>query len=49
VRDVIGHNESLQSPYYRELVPAFRGQTHDDFKRADMNVVRADVARLACS
>lgn len=48
VHDVIGHNESLQSPYYRELVPAFRGQTHDDFKRADMNIVRADVARLAC-
>jgi N-acetylmuramoyl-L-alanine amidase len=48
VHDVIGHNESLQSPYYRERVPAFRGQTHDDFKRGDMNIVRADVARLAC-
>jgi hypothetical protein len=48
VHDVIGHNESLQSPYYRERVAAFRGQTHDDFKRADMNIVRADVARLAC-
>ncbi|HWH09524.1 MAG TPA: peptidoglycan recognition family protein [Solirubrobacteraceae bacterium] len=48
VHDVIGHNESLQSPYYRELVPAFRGQTHDDFKRADMNIVRARLAKLAC-
>ncbi|HEX3874871.1 MAG TPA: peptidoglycan recognition family protein [Solirubrobacteraceae bacterium] len=48
VRNVIGHNESLQSPYYRERVAAFRGQTHDDFKRADMEVVRAHVARLAC-
>jgi N-acetylmuramoyl-L-alanine amidase-like protein len=48
VRNVIGHNESLQSPYYRELVPSFRGQTHADFNRADMNVVRAHVATLAC-
>ena len=48
VSGVIGHNESLSSPYYRELVPAFRGQTHLDFNRADMNVVRARVARLAC-
>jgi N-acetylmuramoyl-L-alanine amidase len=48
VRNVIGHNESLQSPYYRELVPAFRGQTHSDFNRHDMNIVRASVARLGC-
>jgi hypothetical protein len=49
IRGVIGHNESLQSPYYRELVPAFRGQTHGDFNRADMNVVRARLAALPCS
>ena len=48
VRNVIGHNESLQSPYFRELVPAFRGQTHSDFNRHDMNIVRAAVARLGC-
>ena len=48
VTNVIGHNESLSSPYYKELVPAFRGQTHLDFNRADMNVVRARVAQLAC-
>jgi N-acetylmuramoyl-L-alanine amidase len=48
IRGVIGHNESLQSPYYRELVPAFRGQTHGDFNRADMNIVRARVATLPC-
>jgi N-acetylmuramoyl-L-alanine amidase len=48
VRNVIGHNESLQSPYFRELVPAFRGQTHSDFDRRDMNIVRAAVARLGC-
>ena len=48
VANVIGHNESLSSPYYRELVPAFRGQTHLDFSRADMAVVRARVAQLPC-
>jgi N-acetylmuramoyl-L-alanine amidase len=48
VRNVIGHNESLQSAYFRELVPAFRGQTHSDFNRHDMNIVRAAVARLGC-
>lgn len=48
VANVIGHNESLSSPYYRELVPAFRGQTHLDFNRADMNIVRARVAELPC-
>jgi beta-N-acetylhexosaminidase len=48
VKNVIGHNESLSSPYYRELVPALRGQTHQDFDRTDMNVVRADVAQLPC-
>jgi hypothetical protein len=48
VSGVIGHNESLSSPYYRELVPAFRGLTHLDFNHADMNVVRGRVAKLAC-
>ncbi len=48
VAGVIGHNESLSSPYYRELVPSFRGQTHQDFNRADMSIVRARVARLPC-
>jgi N-acetyl-anhydromuramyl-L-alanine amidase AmpD len=48
VSGVIGHNESLQSPYYRERVAAFRGQTHADFDRADMNVVRRAVAKFLC-
>jgi N-acetylmuramoyl-L-alanine amidase len=29
--DVIGHNESLSSPYHREDMPALRTQTHADF------------------
>jgi len=48
VRDVIGHNESLTSPYYIEHVATWRGQTHQDFGHADMNVVRAAVAKLPC-
>jgi N-acetylmuramoyl-L-alanine amidase len=38
--DVIGHNESLSSPFHHENVPALRTQTHSDFNRADMNVYR---------
>jgi N-acetyl-anhydromuramyl-L-alanine amidase AmpD len=40
IKDVIGHNESLASPYHREDVPALRTQTHSDFKHADMQVYR---------
>jgi N-acetyl-anhydromuramyl-L-alanine amidase AmpD len=48
IRDVIGHNESLSSPYHHERVAALRGQTHDDWKRADMDVYRRRLARLPC-
>jgi N-acetyl-anhydromuramyl-L-alanine amidase AmpD len=40
IRDVIGHNESLSSPYHHEDVPALRTQTHSDFNHADMQVYR---------
>ena len=46
LRDVIGHNESLSSPYHRERVASLRGQTHDDWKRADMRVYRAKLRAL---
>ena len=42
--DVIGHNESLISPYHREDVPALRTQTHADFKHADMRIYRRRLA-----
>lgn len=45
--DVIGHNESLTSPYHRELVASWRCQTHQDWLPADMAVYRADLAALA--
>jgi beta-N-acetylhexosaminidase len=45
--DVIGHNESLTSPYHRELYRAWRCQTHGDFTRATMDLYRARLARAA--
>jgi len=41
VRDVIGHAESLSSPFHRERVAALRTQTHDDWQRRAMNRYRA--------
>jgi beta-N-acetylhexosaminidase len=38
--DVIGHAESLTSPYHRELYPPWRCQTHADWQPADMSVYR---------
>jgi N-acetylmuramoyl-L-alanine amidase len=38
--DVIGHAESLTSPYHHELDPAWRCQTHSDFPTAAMDVYR---------
>jgi N-acetylmuramoyl-L-alanine amidase len=41
IADVIGHNESLSSPYHHENVQALRTQTHSDFNRADMQIYRS--------
>ncbi len=41
IRNVIGHNESLSSPYHHEDVPSLRTQTHGDFNHVDMNVYRS--------
>jgi N-acetylmuramoyl-L-alanine amidase len=46
--NVIGHGESLSSPYHRDRVPAFRHQTHSDWQHADMVRYRALLAALAC-
>jgi N-acetylmuramoyl-L-alanine amidase len=48
LRDVIGHNESLSSPYHHEDVAALRRQTHGDWTRAEMRPVRARVGRYRC-
>jgi hypothetical protein len=47
LRNVIGHNESLTSPYHRERYPAWRCQTHGDWLHADMQIYRAKLARRA--
>lgn len=47
LRNVIGHNESLTSPYHRERVAAWRCQTHGDWTHADMEVYRGRLAALA--
>lgn len=39
-RDVIGHAESLSSPYHHERVPAMRTRTHGDFQPATMRRYR---------
>ena len=39
-RDVIGHAESLSSPYHEELVPAMRNRTHGDFAGPTMKRYR---------
>ena len=39
-RNVIGHNESLSSPFHRERVPRLRTQTHADFPKWAMDIYR---------
>ena len=46
VEGVIGHNESLSSPYYKELDRRFRGRTHGDFKKPSMDRYRGDLQKL---
>jgi beta-N-acetylhexosaminidase len=45
-KNVIGHNESLSSPYHRERVASLRTQTHSDFPRSVMNGYRRRLGRL---
>jgi N-acetylmuramoyl-L-alanine amidase len=44
--NVIGHNESLSSPYHRELVPSLRNQTHGDWRHSSMRVYRKRLWRM---
>jgi N-acetylmuramoyl-L-alanine amidase len=46
LRDVIGHSESLRSPYHRERVPSLRDQTHGDWRHRSMRVYRRRLRRL---
>ncbi len=44
-RNVIGHAESLSSPYHHELVPRLRTQTHGDWTAGEMRDYRRRLAR----
>ena len=44
-RNVIGHAESLSSPYHHELVAALRTQTHGDWNAGEMKRYRALLAQ----
>ncbi|HEX4525109.1 MAG TPA: peptidoglycan recognition family protein [Gaiellaceae bacterium] len=47
--NVIGHAESLTSPFHRERYAPWRCQTHADWQHADMVTYRARLATLAAS
>jgi hypothetical protein len=46
LRDVIGHAESLSSPFHRERVASLRRQTHGDWRHGSMQVYRSKLRRL---
>jgi hypothetical protein len=48
VRNVIGHNESLTSPYHHENVRSLRNQTHGDMQHATMQRYRRMLASAGC-
>ena len=48
LKDVIGHNESLSSPYHRERVARLRNQTHGDMTHASMQVYRRRLRVFKC-
>jgi beta-N-acetylhexosaminidase len=45
--NVIGHSESLTSPYHRERYAPWRCQTHADWHHSDMVTYRRDLLALA--
>jgi N-acetylmuramoyl-L-alanine amidase len=46
--NVIGHNESLSSPYHRERVARLRNQTHGDMQHSSMQTYRRKLRALSC-
>jgi len=43
VRNVIGHNEILNSPLHHDLVPRFRCMLHSDWSRKHMRIYRTEL------
>ncbi|MBA2505165.1 MAG: hypothetical protein H0V29_04375 [Thermoleophilaceae bacterium] len=48
MKDVIGHNESLSSPFHTERVNRLKSQTHGDMKKRSMRTYRRELAKLDC-
>src|SRR3954466_7040754 len=48
LKNVIGHNESLSSPYHHENVARLRSQTHGDMTHSSMRVYRRRLRALSC-
>src|SRR3954453_6163283 len=48
IKNVIGHNESLSSPYHHENVARLRTQTHADMRRSSMVTYRRKLRALTC-
>ena len=46
IPNVIGHAESLSSPYHRERVRSLRSQTHGDWRHSSMQIYRARLRHL---
>ena len=46
-RNVIGHAETLMSPFHHEAYPSWRCWTHADWQHADMLLYRERLRRLA--
>jgi len=46
LRNVIGHAESLSSPYHRERIASLRRQTHGDWRHSSMRVYRRKLGKL---
>jgi hypothetical protein len=46
LRNVIGHNESLSSPFHRERVASLRSQTHGDWRHSSMQIYRRRLHHL---
>ncbi len=48
LKNVIGHNESLSSPYHRERVARLRSQTHGDMQHSSMQTYRRKLRAPSC-
>ena len=45
--NVIGHAETLESPYHHERVASWRCSTHADWNRREMRIYRRRLKRVA--